>query len=33
MDYGYEGIALFPFNLAASQVPLGKADLKAQQTG
>lgn len=29
MDYGYEGIAVFPFNLAASQVSLGKADLKA----
>ena len=30
MDYGYEGIAVFPFNLtASSQVPLGTADLKA----
>ena len=30
MDYGYEGKAVFPFDLSTSpQTPLGKADLKA----
>jgi thiol:disulfide interchange protein DsbD len=30
MDYGYEGTAVFPFDLStSSQIPLGKADLKA----
>ena len=30
MDYGYEGTAVFPFDLSTSpQTPLGKADLKA----
>jgi len=30
MDYGYEGTAVFPFDLStSSQTPLGKADLKA----
>ena len=30
MDYGYEGTAVFPFDLLTSpQTPLGKADLKA----
>jgi thiol:disulfide interchange protein DsbD len=30
MDYGYEGTAVFPFDLSTSpQTPLGKAELKA----